>query len=235
MAKRFTDTDKWKKMWFRKLKNDHKVFWMYILDQCDHAGIWEVDFELAHYFCNGIDEIEIRSIFQKQYQEFDSGKRWFISDFITFQYGKLNENVNAHKSVIQRLERYNLSTLDQPLINPSLRVKDKDKVKDKDNKVISEEFLIELETAHTNINVRVELDKFRDYLKSKGKRYKDYRAAFRNWLRSDYVPKIEPNADHRVAKQIKKQEVYVQKLEQEANEDYATADDIKKIMRWKSA
>ena len=70
MSKRFTDTDKWKKQWFRKLKNDNKVFWMYLLDQCNHAGIWEVDFELANYFCKGINEQEIRKVIDKQYIEF---------------------------------------------------------------------------------------------------------------------------------------------------------------------
>ena len=39
------------------------------------------------------------------------------------------------------------------------------------------------------IDVDNEYKKFRDYLKANGKRYKDYMAAFRNWLRSDYVKK----------------------------------------------
>ncbi len=92
MSKRFTDSDKWKKKWFRCLSNDHKVFWIYVLDQCDHAGIWEVDFEAAEFFCSGIDESEIRQVFKKQYQEIDNGKRWFLKDFVDFQYGTLNEN-----------------------------------------------------------------------------------------------------------------------------------------------
>ena len=42
----------------------------------------------------------------------------------------------------------------------------------------------------SNIDIDKEYKKFRDYLKSKGKQYKDYSAGFRNWLRSDFVPKI---------------------------------------------
>ena len=42
----------------------------------------------------------------------------------------------------------------------------------------------------SDIDIDKEYKKFADYLKSKGKRYKDYPAAFRNWLRSDFVPKI---------------------------------------------
>ena len=45
MAKRFTDTIKWKKRFFRELSNEYKLLWLYLVDDCDHAGIWEVDFD----------------------------------------------------------------------------------------------------------------------------------------------------------------------------------------------
>lgn len=68
MPNRFTDTTKWQKPWFRKLKSEHKLLWLYILDNCDHAGIWDVDIELAS-FMTGCDlEIEeVESAFQKQF------------------------------------------------------------------------------------------------------------------------------------------------------------------------
>jgi len=47
MAKRFTDTDKWKKPFIRCMKAPYKLLWIYILDECDHAGIWHVDFDVA--------------------------------------------------------------------------------------------------------------------------------------------------------------------------------------------
>jgi hypothetical protein len=44
MAKRLGDTDIWKKQrWFRKLIPDYKLAFLYIKDQCDHAGIWNID------------------------------------------------------------------------------------------------------------------------------------------------------------------------------------------------
>jgi len=46
MAKRFTDTDKWKKTFIRTMKAPYKLLWLYILDECDHAGIWQVDFDV---------------------------------------------------------------------------------------------------------------------------------------------------------------------------------------------
>ena len=136
MAKRFTDTTKWKRVWFRKLQPEHKVFWFYLLDQCCHAGIWEVDFEQAEFFCGKLVESEIREVFKKQILEFDNGKRWFIQDFIDFQYGELNDKVNAHRSAINRLKKFKLYNIDELFIKGSStldsRVKDKDNDKDKD-------------------------------------------------------------------------------------------------------
>lgn len=200
MPKRYTDTDKWKKIWFRKLKNDHKVFWMYVLDQCDHAGIWEVDFELASYFCNGIKESEIRKTFVKQYHEFDDGKRWFIKDFIEFQYRGLDESNRVHNSVINILKRHGLfKGLIRPLYEAKDIYKDKDQLKDKDKdkekgknskknqlKKIESELNI-LQAEFDKVDVSIEFDKFQDYLKANGKKYANYKSAFRNWLRSDFI------------------------------------------------
>ena len=200
MPKRYTDTDKWKKIWFRKLKNDHKVFWMYVLDQCDHAGIWEVDFELTSYFCNGIKESEIRDTFVKQYHEFDDGKRWFIKDFIEFQYRGLDESNRVHNSVINILKRHGLYKVHiRPLYEAKDIYKDKDQLKDKDKdkekrenskknqlKKIGLELDI-LQAEFDAVDVSIEFDKFQDYLKANGKRYANYKSAFRNWLRSDFI------------------------------------------------
>ena len=128
MSKRFTDTEKWKKKWFRSLSNDHKVFWVFLLDHCNHAGIWDVDFDFAEIFIGKIDETAIREAFKKQYLELESGKRWFIKDFVEFQYGELNPNNNLHRSVLALLEK---SGAKEPLNSPSSGAKDKDKVKDK--------------------------------------------------------------------------------------------------------
>ena len=47
MAKRFTDTEKWKKPFIRGLQGAYKLLWLYICDDCDHAGIWQVDIDVA--------------------------------------------------------------------------------------------------------------------------------------------------------------------------------------------
>jgi len=200
LPKRFTDSNKWKKKWFRCLSNDHKVFWIYVLDQCDHAGIWEVDFEAAEFFCRGIDESEIRQVFKKQYQEIDNGKRWFLKDFVDFQYGTLNENNRAHLSVINILLKYKLIE-NKGLIRPLQGYKDKDKdkvkvkVKEKETKAeqikkIESNFsALAAEFQLSDSQLKKEFDDWRDYMLSHGKQYKNYNATFRRWLRSDYAKK----------------------------------------------
>jgi len=47
MPKRFTESEKWKGPWFHKLSPAGKLFYLYIRDQCDLAGFWEIDLERA--------------------------------------------------------------------------------------------------------------------------------------------------------------------------------------------
>jgi hypothetical protein len=181
---------------------------MYLLDQCDHAGIWEVDFELAAYFCGELSDYEIKNTFCKQFIEFDDAKRWFIKDFIEFQYGRLNEKNRAHLSVIMRLKKFNLlkylddaykplvSTLqeDKDKVKDKVKVKVKDKDKEKSKETQLEKIDIDvLITKFSNIEVKAEFDKWKDWMLSKGKTYKNYNAAFKNWLRSDFVKHKEEN------------------------------------------
>ena len=60
MAKRFIDTKMWDKDWFRKLSPKNKLIWLYLLTRCDHAGIWDADWEAAEFFIGewvGYDEL----------------------------------------------------------------------------------------------------------------------------------------------------------------------------------
>ena len=49
MAKRFVDSDIFKKRWWRKLPPRMKLFYFYMLTQCDHAGMYDFDLELAEF------------------------------------------------------------------------------------------------------------------------------------------------------------------------------------------
>lgn len=137
MAKRFTDTDKWKKPFIRAMKAPYKLLWLYIIDECNHAGIWEVDFDVAEIKIGEKlnKETALAQLFGKVY-EFDNGAKWFIPDFIEFQYGTLNAENRVHKSVIDLLTKYSLLDIqkqeNKPLVSPLEGAKDKDKDKDKD-------------------------------------------------------------------------------------------------------
>lgn len=49
MPKRFTDSEKWKDPWFRSLSPTGKLLFLYLCDQCDLAGFWEIDIEQAAF------------------------------------------------------------------------------------------------------------------------------------------------------------------------------------------
>lgn len=184
MAKRFTDTDKWKKTFIKSLPTEYKLFWIFILDDCDNAGIWHVELEVAEARLGIKLSIEkIRGFFKERIVEFDGGTKMFVPDFVQFQYGSLNDKNNAHKSVIEKLSRYNL----QHLISPSRGAMDKDKEMDKDKDVLFPiEKCLEIALAderwiRSNKTDRQELEKFNQQLEGCGEYKKnplDYKTHF---------------------------------------------------------
>lgn len=143
MAKRFTDTNKYKKPFTRGLKGAYKLLWDYLYHECDHAGIWIVDFEIAQMYLGADMKIskqkalEFFNADEIRVVEIDNGKQWFLPGFIEFQYGNLNPKNRVHESVISILNKHFLLEEDlslkqfKPLISPFQGVKDKDKEKDK--------------------------------------------------------------------------------------------------------
>jgi len=133
MAKRFSDTDKWKKPFIRSLEAPYKLLWFYILDDCDHAGIWHVDFDVVTIRI-GIDvnANDAIKVFGDKIKVLDNGNKWFIKDFIDFQYGtELNPKNKVHASAIDILKKNNVYDF-KGLPSPLDEAKDKDKYKDKD-------------------------------------------------------------------------------------------------------
>ena len=196
MAKRFTESTKWKKLWIRKLDPKYKLFWFYLLDNCDHAGIDDADIESASFHI-GIeyDKEEILEVFNRKIVPFKKDK-WFIPKFVEYQYGELNENNRAHLSVINILTKYNLLGSNKALNSPLEGGKDKtqSKVKAKSKKSQLEEIeenIKELQSEFPEVYVKLEYDKFVDYLEANGKTYKNYKSGFKNWLRNDSFGQIK--------------------------------------------
>lgn len=139
MAKRFTDSTKWNDDWFFNLKNEEKLAWIYILDTCDHAGIWKKNLRLLNFQVgSNFVEDDLKKVFATKFIEIND--KWFIPKFIKFQYGKtfLTSNTPAVKSARELLldigfinqNDKGLLTLTEPLPNPIDTLKDKDKDKD---------------------------------------------------------------------------------------------------------
>jgi len=193
MAKRFTETGKWKKKWIRELGPEMKLFWFYLLDNCDHAGIWEVDIELAAFQIGiELDESEILNTFNRKIVPFKPGK-WFVPKFIVYQYGELNESNRAHLSVIKILTKYKLyKGLTRGLQGPMDMVKelDLDKKKDKGSKKEQLETiksnLSDYSKKYPTLNIQFYYDSFVDWLDATGKQYKKYESAFNNCCRSEW-------------------------------------------------
>jgi len=138
MAKRFTDSRKWDDSWFLDLPVKHKLFWFYLLDKCDHAGVYKINLRLAS-FCLGATLVreEIEKDFNGRIEAIGEDK-WFVSKFVEFQYGELNPSVNCHKSVIKTL---NTLTVGKQLMKGCSTLKDKDKDKDKDIKRVKDNYI----------------------------------------------------------------------------------------------
>lgn len=211
MAKRFTDSTKWSKPFIRSMKAPYKLLWLYILDECDHAGIWQVDFEVAQVKIGERLNLEtaLEQLKGKIYP-FADGEKWFIPDFIDFQYGVLNPENRAHNSVIQLLNKYNLLLENKPLTSPLQGAMDIDKDKDKDmvketatlktfkpptwnevanyiwNKVVSEGKKPDKNKIKTVAESLVDFYQSKGWIVGKVK-MKDWRAATNNWIRDKDV------------------------------------------------
>ena len=119
MAKRMTATDKWQ-------------------DNCDHAGIWQVNWKLVGAHIKGKVN---REAFADRVQVVGKD-HWFIPGFIAFQYSTLNLSNRVHASVIKTLDKRGIDwkalsplkeapyVLKQELLSPLQGAKEKEKEKD---------------------------------------------------------------------------------------------------------
>ncbi len=135
MAKRFTETGKWKDRWFVSLAPCHKLAWGFVCDECDHAGVIEIVEPIANLQIGcEIDWDEFAGVCGDRIVKLDDGKFW-VRAFCHFQYGELNPENRVHKSVLNRLEKLGVEKkgLTSALEGSAEGAKDKDKDKDSKN------------------------------------------------------------------------------------------------------
>lgn len=101
--KRFTETDKWKDTWFRKLQPAEKLLWIYILDNCDNAGFFELDVEMC-CFLTGMEENRVLGAIKGLNRGLIGAKSdglFYVKNFLKHQKNfPLNPDNNAHKQIL---------------------------------------------------------------------------------------------------------------------------------------
>ena len=134
MAQRNTNTDKWSKRCFRRLSPSAKLLYLYILDNCDIAGIWEIDIEKVAFETGLCSESEAGRLFDAPPAQVASieaalveleafliapaeglhrgyvgaTKAVFVREFLELQNNlPLNVNNACHRGILKRIESSN--------------------------------------------------------------------------------------------------------------------------------
>jgi hypothetical protein len=112
--KRFTGTEKWNKVWFQDLTPRLKCFWVFLCENADCAGVWEPNFRQASLqIGEAVAESDVEA-FSGRVEKLPSGKFW-IRDFLDFQYGALSANCPAHKPIFRTLAKHSLTVSGLPV------------------------------------------------------------------------------------------------------------------------
>lgn len=104
MAKRFTDTGKWRNEWFRTLPIKAKLVWTYLCDECDFSGVWKADWGLASFQLDFKITPEDLSNWFAEKIHFIGVDRLLIIQFFEFQYGDSKDSWSAKIKATSRLE-----------------------------------------------------------------------------------------------------------------------------------
>ena len=107
MSKRFTDITIWDDDWFYGLSPEYKLFWFYIKDKSDYAGVWKPrvkSFEAATGIVIDLEKaLSSFNVGKQRVRVLENG-HWFLEDFFYFQYVKttksLSRNNKVHNSVL---------------------------------------------------------------------------------------------------------------------------------------
>lgn len=117
MGKRFIDTEIFRTTFYKSLPMEYKLLWQLLLCECDCAGIWHVELDIAQLRIGSskpLDADEALRYFNDRSMRvlpFDNGRKWFICDFIHVQTGALRVEIEDgkpkgnrwHMGIYQRL------------------------------------------------------------------------------------------------------------------------------------
>ena len=238
--KRLMDCNIWSKQNFRQLEPKLKLAWFYLITNCDHAGIFEIDMELMSFKIGESYTLdEVQKSFDKHIVDLGDSK-WFLPAFIEFQYGlPLNPNVKVHLSVIKLLGKYGID-----LGNSYEAVNNKDKDKSIDTR--KKAFVKRVDKEIVGMGVNPQLQKeFIDYWSEhndggKVMRYEqqpifNIKRRINTWIKNS--KKFNSNTFQPLEEDLEKKEARIQadykaqqKKFKEAQDDIASDDDRKKAL-----
>jgi hypothetical protein len=182
------------------------MFWFYVKDTCDHAGIWKpnvrrfnadveskVDLDVA---------LELFNAEKNRIEKLESG-HWVVLDFVHFQYGSvLNLKNSCHLSVFNRLNKLEVSLgslrglieVKEGSTRPQVEVKAGVKEQDKDISKIIISFKNDVMLYDNDYPIEM-LNKFFDYWSEPNRsntkiRYElektwDLKRRLKNWANRD--------------------------------------------------
>ena len=123
MSKRQHDTKRWSNRRFKKLPVEYKLLWLYINDDCEHTGMWEVEIDVAAARIGAsLEEDEAKQHFEGMIEIVEGGDFWFIPSFVREQCGRLSINSNVHRSVMRNMIKCGIDIAEyiDPLIVPKI-------------------------------------------------------------------------------------------------------------------
>lgn len=108
MSKRYRDTEIWGKEWYVSLSCAERNAVDYVLCRCDAVGVWPPAFSVAERLIGeAVDWPALPGKTNGNIVVLDNGK-WFVTDFVEFQYGKLRESCAPHRCYLALLEKHGL-------------------------------------------------------------------------------------------------------------------------------
>ncbi len=115
---RFCATEIWSKAWFCRLTPTYKLFFKFLCDNCNNAGIWDVNWPLVQFHTWEKEPLDPAMFGNREADGKPrvialSESKWFIRTFVLYQQkikaiSDLNPDNGAHKQIVFILQREGL-------------------------------------------------------------------------------------------------------------------------------
>lgn len=108
--KRFVDTDRFQLPWYMELTTAMKLAYEYIWSRADISGVWIFNPRLGDFQVGAkVEWTKLQEILEKEGRlQVLPGNRWWLTEFITFQCGKLSADCRPHQKVIELMKAHGI-------------------------------------------------------------------------------------------------------------------------------